>query len=95
MNQCDFPSLEQKNVKAFSHSKLQKRMMLAIAFKLQSVLSAIWNLVSSPSEPRVRQRHDRFGQIYFQVYDPATRCSASLHSEQEVRQWLEQRFYCH
>ncbi|KAM3099855.1 hypothetical protein ACKFKF_13490 [Phormidesmis sp. 146-12] len=46
------------------------------------------------SEPQVRQRRDRFGQTYFQVYDPATRCSASLHSEQELRQWLEQRFYC-
>ncbi|KAM3096894.1 hypothetical protein ACKFKG_09410 [Phormidesmis sp. 146-35] len=95
MNYCDFHNLRhQKSVKAFSISKRLKRMMLAIAVKLKSVLSLIWNLASSSSEPQVRQRRDRFGQTYFQVYDPATRCSASLHSEQEVRQWLEQRFYC-
>ncbi|WP_250126747.1 hypothetical protein [Chroococcidiopsis sp. CCMEE 29] len=69
----------------------------ALVLKSKSFLSYAWKTISTPvsDEPQVRQRCDRSGQIYWQVYDPATNRSARLSSEQEVRQWLEQRFYQH
>ena len=52
-------------------------------------------VLSAPAsnEPRVWQKRDRFGQTYWQVYDPIRDRFARFSSEQEVRQWLEQRHY--
>lgn len=69
----------------------------AIALTLRSTLSLIWNVVSIPSinEPHIWQKRDRFGNIWWYVYDPMSSRSIQLASEQEVRQWLEQRFSNH
>lgn len=80
-----------------SKSKSLSRLMSAIVLKSKSFLSYAWKTISTlvSNEPQIRQRRNRFGQTYWQVYDPATNHSTSLSSEQEVRQWLEQRFYQH
>jgi hypothetical protein len=44
-------------------------------------------------EPQVKQVRDRYGVRHWQVYDPVTQRSQQLHSEAEVRQWLERRYY--
>jgi len=71
-----------------------KKELRAIALALRSTLSLIWNVVSTPSsnEPRIWQECDRFGNIWWYVYDPISRRSIQLPSEQEVRRWLEKRF---
>jgi hypothetical protein len=44
------------------------------------------------SDPHIRYR-DPSSALPWQVYDPISGQRAALASEDEVRQWLEQRFY--
>lgn len=48
---------------------------------------------NSQSEIKVWQRQDRFGNEYWEVYDPNTHRSASFGSEEEVRIWIEELFH--
>ena len=50
--------------------------------------SAYWG-----REPKISQKCDRKGNIYWQIYDPVTRQYTSFASEKEVRIWLEKRYY--
>jgi Sec7-like guanine-nucleotide exchange factor len=54
---------------------------------------AVSHLLIQTSEPSVTQKSDRSGHHYFQVYDPMTRKYGEFSSEQEIRAWLEQRYY--
>jgi hypothetical protein len=54
---------------------------------------AIATWVTQSSELKVSERCDRHGNVYYQVYDPLNRTSASFGSEAEIRAWLEQRYY--
>jgi hypothetical protein len=56
------------------------------------VRRAIANQVTHGSEPTVRERCDRRGNVYYQVYDPRTQKSAVFGCQSEVRYWLEQRY---
>ncbi len=96
MNNCHRSKLEQ-DLNAHSSSDHAKRMFRAIAVRLKSLLSDIWDTISTPAlnEPHVWQRRDRFGQIYWQVYDPIRDRTLTFDSEEEVRYWLDQRFYTH
>jgi hypothetical protein len=49
--------------------------------------------LSGRKEPKIWRKRDRVGNWYFQVFDPSTRISSVLESEQEVRVWLEKRYY--
>ncbi len=49
--------------------------------------------LNSQSEIKVWQRQDRFGNDYWDVYDPNTNRSASFGSEAEVRSWIEDLFH--
>ena len=44
-------------------------------------------------EPHIIQKGDRFGNIYWRVYDPISNSHCSFNSEQEVRSWLDTRYY--
>jgi membrane carboxypeptidase/penicillin-binding protein PbpC len=59
---------------------------------LQTWLTRITQWLQARDEPRVTPRHDRQGNLYYQVYDPMTGRSASFGSEAEIRWWLEQRY---
>jgi hypothetical protein len=59
---------------------------------LGKIKTAIANQVQNGSEPRVWVRQDRQGNVYYQVYDPLSRRSATFSSESEIRYWLEQRY---
>jgi hypothetical protein len=50
-------------------------------------------LSRSRIEPHVEQKCDRSGNIYWQIYDPITGSCCSLSSEQEVKAWLDNRYY--
>lgn len=45
------------------------------------------------NDPKIRERHDRQGNVWFDVYDPVSGRSALLNSEAEVRAWLDTRYY--
>lgn len=45
------------------------------------------------SEPRISQKRDRYGNPFWQVYDPVTDCSDSFSSERDVMVWIEERYH--
>lgn len=44
------------------------------------------------TDPRIKQRFDRSGQMYWQVYDPVSEQHFAFSSEDEVYRWLESRY---
>jgi hypothetical protein len=44
-------------------------------------------------EPQIFHRRDRQGYSYLEVYDPTSGKTHSFNTTQEVRVWLEQRYY--
>ena len=65
------------------------------ALDLRSGLTTLLNAAagSSYAEPRIWQRHDRQGHLWFEVYEPHSHQRLCFSSEQEVRNWLDRRFY--
>jgi hypothetical protein len=57
-------------------------------------LQNLWQyLTSEQTEPQIEQKSDRYGSLYYQIYDPITRRYTFLASEREVRIWLENRYH--
>lgn len=50
------------------------------------------DVLTSGSEPRIWERHDRTGKPYWYIYDPATHESVHCFSQAEIRTWLENRY---
>ena len=67
------------------------------ASNFRSGWQKFWNAVAAifvqSSEPKIYQKRDRFGNLYFQVYDPQTGRSSVFNTEAEVRFWIDQRYY--
>jgi hypothetical protein len=57
------------------------------------LLDFLLNTFGQTSEPKIRRKRDRDGNEYFRVYDPSTGMSSTFTSEQEVRIWLDRRYY--
>lgn len=64
--------------------------------KILSWFGAFWcwfvDRFAFSSELQVRQRHDRDGNLWWDIYDPITKRSAQFSSESEVRVWIEQSY---
>lgn len=60
---------------------------------LEQLWNSVLEILTKSPEPKVYQKHDRNGKLYFQVYDPIARQSSTFNTEQEVRIWLDQRYY--
>lgn len=58
--------------------------------KLWNYLVAVWWY---SEEPRITQKQDKNGNWIYRVYDPLTHQHFICDSEQEVRVWLEERYY--
>lgn len=65
--------------------------------KLFLVMNRIWQQLSASltkgNELQVWQTSDRFGNTWWNAYDPATDSSTSVGSEAEMRGWIEKRYY--
>lgn len=68
------------------------KVLIAIAQTLGQILS---DLLIRSSEPMISERRDYDGSRYYQVYDPVYEEIYRFASEDEVRIWLEQRYYRH
>jgi hypothetical protein len=49
--------------------------------------------IAGNQEVQIWQVSNRTGNLYWRVYDPITKASTSFSSSNEVRIWLEQRYY--
>lgn len=65
--------------------------------KLLSTVNKIWQhliaIFTKQPELQVQQRSDRFGNTWWEAYDPVTGCSASFGSETDMLAWIEARYY--
>lgn len=55
--------------------------------------TALLNYFAGSQEPRITAKQDEAGQLYYAVYDPVGRTHYRFDSEQEVRVWLDGRYY--
>lgn len=57
----------------------------------------LWKRLISPlvnrAEPKIYQKRDRWGNVYYQVHDPVSGFSGAFNTEEEVRIWLDRRYY--
>lgn len=64
---------------------------------LVAVLGQISNFLikflTPSNEPKIRLSRNRYGGMQWNAYDPITGRQACLMSEDEVRIWLDQRYY--
>ncbi|MDJ0688178.1 MAG: hypothetical protein QNJ41_06700 [Xenococcaceae cyanobacterium MO_188.B32] len=51
------------------------------------------SLVVQNNEPIIKQKRDRYGNCYWQIYDFTTNKFYDFGSEQDVRAWIEQRYH--
>lgn len=51
------------------------------------------SLVKGNTEPQIKYKRDRYGNLYWQVYDVTTNQSYAFGSEQDVRAWIEERHH--
>lgn len=67
---------------------------MKIANLIASIIDKIErSLSNSLREPQIKQKQDRHGNQYWQAYDSSTNKSCTFGSEQDVRAWLENRYY--
>lgn len=48
--------------------------------------------MSHLDEPKIWEKRDRSGNVFYKVYDPITGISNQFSSDLEVRIWLEERY---
>lgn len=92
-SQSDYISLKAQELEAL----LEKTQRAKQAAGLLTVWQKLWKIFAATfiqtSEPKIHQRTDRFGNVYFHVYDPQTGRSSVFGTESEVRAWLDRRYY--
>ena len=59
----------------------------------RTLWEGLLTLFSERKEPKIWRKRDRAGNWYFRVFDPITGASSVMDSEQELRVWLEKRYY--
>lgn len=74
----------QKNTIAKWGQKIAKRL---------DDLDDRWTKLATYTEPKIWEKKDRLGNTYFRVDDPKGDRYLYFHSEDEVRWWLDQRYY--
>ncbi len=64
---------------------------------LKSTVNKVWqyliDIFTKEPELRIWQRSDRKGNIWWDVYDPATGRSGTFGSETDMLSWIESRYY--
>jgi hypothetical protein len=59
----------------------------------QRFLDQLLNILSPYEQPRIRCYTTRMGEPAWTVYDPVDRSTHHFNAEEDVRIWLEQRYY--
>jgi hypothetical protein len=67
-------------------SRLPKRYLHSLGHALVAWLCG-------SREPHIKVRHNRHSQVLFEVYDPFAQTRHTFYSEQNLRTWLDQRYY--
>lgn len=68
---------------------------LTLLSVLKDIGRYLLSALTKESGLRIWLSQDRFGNIWWNVYDPKTGESVQRDSEQEILIWLEERYYRH
>jgi hypothetical protein len=85
-------------------NKIEQSTRISVTNKLadfsQALVSAfkdagasLVHYLTRPDEIRVWQVNDRHGEAFWKAYDPRSNTTSYLSSEDDLRVWLEQRYY--
>lgn len=83
---------QQKNYERLEQLPLQQLEPISQALKqLWQAFVDVWQLPAK--EPQVRQKIDRSGRVYWEVYDPLQDCMLRFDDEEYVMIWLEEQHH--
>lgn len=77
---------------SFNNNRQVQPIQLPIKAIFSKISQRLIRFLASNHEPQIWLKKDRYGNVFWHVYDPASGASAHLSSEAEVRMWLEQRY---
>ncbi len=60
---------------------------------LRKIVQRLTEIFIESNELQIGQTYDRFGNNWWHVYDPVTGRHASVDSEEQLRAWIEERYY--
>lgn len=72
---------------------VRTKIFLSVFETIKRVCRDTIHALTRGHELQVWRKSDRYGNAYWQAFDPKTRRSTSLSSEAEMRIWIEQRYY--
>ena len=85
-------TLDERSLEHISDSILPKKKSFAPLLWLDRIWKAIALTIISSNEPKIRAISNRLGEMRWIIYDPTTGYQTTLHSEDEVRIWLDNRY---
>jgi hypothetical protein len=93
----DIKCLHPEDIKVDSGSTFSRKSIFFNSGKFGKLLREIWQnflnqLMTDPDELQVQEKIDRYGNKYWQAYDPLSGNSFSSGSEIEVSMWIEQLY---
>jgi hypothetical protein len=75
----------------------QEEQKLVKEIKVFSILNSIWQhlvtFFTKEPELKVWKRSDRFGNIWWEAYDPFTGSSSTFGCEVDMLEWIERSYY--
>jgi hypothetical protein len=89
--------LEPQSLEIVTPSRSNPQSKSGFAAKLiliwHGIISSIIEFVNSADEPEVHSQRNKFGNVYWVIYDPLSRQRMFFSSEAEVRNYLDCRYY--
>lgn len=89
------------NYKSYSKSKIikfpgEQRQQQTIILKFLSLTKIAWHYLSifftKKNELQIRQQCDRFGNIWWNAYDPVTGISKRFFTQTQMLTWMEKYY---
>lgn len=96
VNPANCPDREQlETLYQIAHApSLRQRTFSAVTRFVKSVSVSVFEAITRDrSEPIIRCRRNYDGTPLWSVYDPVSRQTFTATSQNEIRAWLEQRYY--
>ena len=61
-------------------------------YSIDRIFTAIEQYFVKRTEPQIKQKRDRHGNFYWQIYEPISGCFNSFGSELEIKMWLDRHY---
>jgi hypothetical protein len=72
---------------------VSSRPQISWGKRMRQLGETILHWMTDSSEPRIWVHRDRHGTELWEIYDPRSQRRAILLSEEDVREWLDNRYY--